>query len=223
MIVNVIAPFKSTIAKLGPASWLPPVCCLCGERGTPPDLDLCPVCRELLPLNDMPDPPRPFDRLICTFRYAYPVDHFVRALKFHGERQYARVLGRLIAESRQACAAPLPDVLVPIPLHSARYRRRGFNQAHELARHAGRALGIQAEPRCLERTTATREQSGLAPAERRRNVRGAFRVVSDVSGKSVALVDDVLTTGSTAREAARALRAAGVTSLELWTAARAEK
>jgi ComF family protein len=200
---------------------LPPVCCLCGSRGLQQHLDLCDVCLALLPTCPSQSlPPRPpFERVVVPYVYAYPVDHFVRALKFEGERVYARVLGALLAQARTAIPADLPDLLVPVPLHVSRYRSRGFNQAHELARYAGRRLGVPVNTSCLTRAIATREQSGLALEDRKLNVRHAFRANHHLSVNRVALVDDVLTTGSTAIEAATALTGAGVNKIELWVAA----
>ena len=201
---------------------LPPTCCLCGAPGLEAGFDLCRVCLALLPCTaDTPEPVLPHVRhVLVPFHYAYPIDHFIRALKFRGERVYARVLGVLLARACLASRRPLPDVLVPIPLHPARYRRRGFNQAWEIARFAAARLDLPIEHRALARVIPTREQSGLSLLERRRNIRGAFRVDRVVAARRVALVDDVLTSGSTASEAASALRTAGVAEIELWAAAR---
>ena len=234
--VNAKGHFMSTIQKRGwntlwnavTGALLPATCCHCGVRAESSDLDLCTVCAALLPLNHEPQAAlrsgtQTVVRLVVPFRYAYPVDAWVRAVKFRGDRVYARVLGALLARAR--ADAPelgvLPDLIVPIPLHSSRYRERGFNQAAEIARAAGRALRIPVDASALTRRVATREQSGLSVRERRKNVRGAFEVTRAVSAARVAVVDDVLTTGSTARAAARVLADHGVQQIELWAAARA--
>ncbi len=218
----------STIAKsLGATllrAVLPPTCCLCGAPGQAPDLDLCEVCVTLLPSTapaigaSLLHGPT-LVRVRVPFHYAWPVDQLIRALKFRGERAYARVLGALLARSLQALQQPLPELIVPIPLHTQRYRQRGFNQAHELARFAAARLGITVDARCLVRKVHTAEQSGLSLAQRRRNVRGAFDAVRSITARRVALVDDVLTTGSTALAAAQALLDAGVKEVELWAIA----
>lgn len=244
--VNLALACKSTIGRCLTglhAMVLPPICCMCDGAGSR-DLrrspfDLCPICAELLPINarpcprcalPVPDPdrlcagcasdPPAFDCALVPYLYSYPVEHLVRALKFHGERIYARLLGQLLAAACVQRSGPRPDVLVPVPLHAARYRQRGFNQAHEIARSTARTLGLPFEPDALVRVTATREQSGLPLVDRRRNVRGAFEVWRLPKAGRIALVDDVLTTGSTAAEAARVLKAAGVAHVEIWAVAR---
>jgi len=201
---------------------LPPTCCLCGFAGARAGLDLCEICIGLLPRNmALPsDYPPIFSRAVVPFEYAYPVDHFVRSLKFRGERRYARVLGTLLADAHRRLGGSLPQLLVPVPLHPSRYRARGFNQAGQIARFAAAPLGARVDTRCLARVVATQEQSGLPLEERRRNVRGAFRVAHAPGVQHVALVDDVLTTGNTVVEAAHALAAVGVLKIELWTVSR---
>ncbi len=216
----------STIATRAPdllgAILFPPTCCLCGSEGMRLRLDLCAICAELLPASspDWHGFPAPFTRALVPFRYEYPVDRFVRALKFRGDRLYTRLLGTLLADAQQARATQLPELLIPVPLHSSRYRQRGFNQAFEIARFAAACLGIRVEPASLRRVKATVEQSGLSLTARQRNVRGAFRLVQPLEARHVALVDDVFTTGNTASEAARVIAASGVTDIELWAAAR---
>jgi ComF family protein len=218
--VNAVSGGLATIVQNFATHWLPPVCCLCACRGMPGPLDLCSICREMLPPNPSErDVPPPFCRAVVPYSYAYPVDHCVRALKFKGERVYARVFGTLLANARMNCDAPLPDVVVPVPLHPSRYRERGFNQAQEIARFVARRLGVRVDTRCLIRVARTREQSGLSLAERVSNVRDAFSANASVRGARLALVDDVLTTGNTAQAAARALLSAGADEIELWAIA----
>jgi ComF family protein len=226
--VNRKGAFVSTIAKALRSALthalLPPTCCLCGARGHTPALDLCDVCITLLPTHAPSAGTSPsfvpyLTHVRVPFHYAYPVDHLIRGLKFRGERGHARVLGTLLAQSLRAQRVPLPQLIVPVPLHAQRYRERGFNQAHELACFAAAHLGVAVDSGCLVRKLATLEQSGLPMTQRLNNVRGAFRVVRPVRAQRIALVDDVLTTGSTALAAAQALLAAGVMEVELWAVA----
>jgi ComF family protein len=117
----------------------------------------------------------------------------------------------------------LPDCIVPMPLHAARLRERGFNQALEIARYAAASLGARVDARSLVRKLSTREQSGLSLESRRKNVRGAFEVIRPLPCGHVALLDDVVTTGSTAMAAIDALKAAGAREIELWAIARVER
>jgi ComF family protein len=205
---------------------LPPTCCLCGAQSESLTRDLCGECVNCLPVNPAPvSGASPLFvptlvRVVVPFHYAYPVDHWIRALKFSGERVYARLLGSLLADAFRALRQEPPQRLVPIPLHTSRYRQRGFNQAAEIARFAAAALGIEVDSRCLVRKKPTLEQSSLSLAQRRTNVRGAFVAVRSIEAQRVALVDDVLTTGSTALAAAQALLASGAREVELWAPAR---
>jgi ComF family protein len=230
----------STIERLGRvrrAVWraagsvlLPPVCCLCGAPGQAPDLDLCDVCTTLLPVLGGGSRESMSaiggDTLVRTlflFKYAYPIDHFIRAVKFRGERVFARVLGELLAREHRSRGWAPPACIVPMPLHLARLRERGFNQSLEIARFAAVSLGARVHSQSLVRRVATREQSGLSLEARRKNVRGAFEVVQPLPAGRIALLDDVVTTGSTATAAIDALRAAGAREIELWAIARVEK
>lgn len=164
-------------------------------------------------------PPR-FDAALCPFHYAYPVDHMVRALKYHGGLAYARILGELLA-ARARVESPLPELLLPVPLADARFRERGYNQAIELGVQLERLLGIELRADVLERTRETSEQAGLARRERRRNIRGAFALLRPIRARHVALIDDVMTTGSTVNELAKVLKAGGVKRVDVWAIARA--
>ena len=149
----------------------------------------------------------------------------LHALKYKGHRRAARLLAAALA-SEPSVQRLLVDgaVLVPVPLHPLRRRERGFNQAELLARElARRATGVLVAPEVLVRRRDTPSQTGLTAAQRRRNVRGAFAIRhrSRVTGQKLILVDDVLTTGATVRECARALRSAGAREVQVLTAARA--
>lgn len=206
--------------------WLAPArCVLCGSPAPRARLDLCPHCRRLLPWQQrhwQPAWPGAAARL-NPWRYAYPVDAMLKALKFRGERCHARVLGTLLAEARRAVPVPLPQLVVPIPLHPARWRERGYNQAQELARYTAGNLGLPLRPDLLVRQRNTRPQTDLDNAQRRDNMHNAFRCPRALPSLDLALVDDVMTTGSTARAAAAALCAAGARRVELWVAARAQR
>ena len=201
----------------------PPQCVLCDQPGLIGPIDLCAACLADLPRAAPGGSFRAesFELVCCPWSFEFPVDSLVRALKFRGERCHARILGTLLARERRRAAAPLPDLVVPVPLHPLRLRERGYNQAAELARFAARELSLPLDCTALRRTRATCEQTGLRSGARVANVSGAFAVTRPLRGLRLALVDDVVTTGSTVGAAFAALEAAGAGSVELWVAAHA--
>jgi ComF family protein len=158
----------------------------------------------------------------------------IHALKYDRLHGMARGLGRMLAEAiaQLAPAAPQQMLVVPVPLHRSKFAQRGFNQARSLAREA---LGFlhKSHPewrltlaaRTLMRLRATESQAGLTPRQRRLNLRGAFSVsdAAQVTQRHILLVDDVMTTGATARAAAKALMDAGAASVWVVTLARAQR
>lgn len=193
-------------------------CCLCCGLPAGRALPLCAGCDRDLPrlAGDIPLPG--LDRCLAATAYAFPVDRLVQQLKFGGRLPVARVLGQVLAGAVREAGQPLPAVLLPVPLHPQRRRERGYNQAARLAAVAGGALGLPVLEQALVRTRATPAQSGLDLAARRRNLQGAFAVRAPLPSH-VAVVDDVVTTGSTLQAVATALRAAGVARVEAWAVA----
>ncbi|HUQ10494.1 MAG TPA: ComF family protein [Steroidobacteraceae bacterium] len=212
------------LSRLLGATLFPPNCCLCGFPGTEPDLDLCLYCRDDLPwdLAQLPS-------LLTALRFEPPVDGLVRRLKYSGALEHARVLGELLAQTVRARGDSLPRLLVPVPLHPARLRERGFNQAAGIARYTGRSLGIPQAWHAARRVRDTPSQTTLGIDERHANVRGAFAISSQralrqlLDAQHVAIVDDVTTTGSTLAELKCVLLAAGVRRVDLWAVARAPR
>jgi len=208
------------MARLIAATLFPPRCTLCGFPGASLDLDLCAMCHADLPWA------RPTGDAVVPLRYEHPVDELIRHLKYQGAIAHARVLGVLLAEVACRRSDELPALLVPVPLHAARWRERGFNQAAVIARYAGHLLGIPVARHAAARVRDTPSQTALDVAERHRNVRGAFALRNSrqqsrlVRAGHVALVDDVITTGSTLSELRAVLLAAGVRRVDLWAVAR---
>lgn len=158
----------------------------------------------------------------------------IHALKYDGLRPAARGLGRMLAEAIAQLAAEAPDemLVVPVPLHRSKHSGRGFNQARMLAvqalgclRQTHPAWQLRLAPGTLVRQRSTESQAGLTPRQRRINLRGAFRVAAPaaVAGKHVLVIDDILTTGATARAAAQALVKAGAATVWVATLARARR
>ncbi len=162
--------------------------------------------------------PPAYDATYGALVYRFPVDVLIRAFKFEGELALAPLLGGLLAE--RARDAGRVDLVTPVPLASARMRSRGYNQAMELARPVAEALGSPLDARLCERTRDTPAQTDLAWRDRAHNVRGAFCCRAPLEGAVVAVVDDVMTTGATLTEVARALKAAGASRVLNFVAAR---
>lgn len=211
---------------------LPPRCGYCGA-GTP-GLPICADCSADLPWNDCACPgcarpqshpslcgrcaarPPPYDRAWTAFELSAPVQQAIHGLKYRGRLIEAHTLGRLIAGRLPS----RPDLIVPVPLHRWRLMRRGYNQALELGRALSAATGIPLDAGAAVRLRATEDQIGKTAAQRRHNVKGAFRVTRDLGGLQVTLLDDVMTTGATLGELAMACRRAGAARVEAWALAR---
>ena len=185
----------------------------------------CPRCAAAFPgaqapaCADCQQRPPPFDAAVAPLRFVFPVDIAIRALKFHRRLHYVPALGAQIRTAVDRLPSR-PDALLPVPLHWRRQWRRGFNQARELAVDAGRRLDLPViEP--LRRSRYTSPQTSASASHRRRNLRNAFRLVAPVAASHVAIVDDVITTGSTVSEVARCLAGAGVTTISVVAVARA--
>ena len=158
---------------------------------------------------------------MAALRYRAPVAYLIQRLKFSGELGLAPLLADLLADRIRARDTPLPELLLPVPLHPARLRERGFNQATQLARRLGGRLDIALDYRLCRRHRRTAPQSLLPVGERRGNMLGAFSVAGNVPAGHIAIVDDVMTTGHTVGELARQLRRAGAQCIEVWVIARA--
>ena len=156
------------------------------------------------------------------FAYQEEIERLVRRFKFHGDLAAGRLLANLLALRLSELGAPRPDLLIPVPLHRRRLLWRGFNQSALLARDLSAAMSGLPWTSALERVRNTAAQVQLPADGRVSNVRGAFRI-DRLPGKPrfVALVDDVMTTGSTLNECARVLRASGVERVDVWVVARA--
>jgi ComF family protein len=191
----------------------PPLCDACGDplptwRTTSVSRARCPRCRRAR---------RFVDRARAIGEYDGALRSVIHALKYDGRRSLARPLAALMRE-RAADLIASADWAVPVPLHASRRRHRGFNQASDLARH----LGVPVR-HTLRRVRATPTQTGLPAAQRHRNLREAFalrRFATDVSGRTILLIDDVSTTGATLEACARVLKRAGAREVIALTAAR---
>jgi|Laugresp1bdmlbsn_1035097.scaffolds.fasta_scaffold11105_2 ComF family protein len=230
---------------------LPGVCILC-QRNTGEASDLCLPCRaQLLPVSKpcqgcgLPVPEsasaglrcgrclgtqRPISTAVMRFAWSQPASGLISQFKYQRKLQYGRVLTALLADQIRCAYAglPLPELLVPVPLHPRKLRARGYNQSLLIARQLGKALQLPVSGSLLQRVRHTPPQQGLSARQRKRNLQGAFALnVTErellAQVRTIALVDDVVTTMTTATTLARTLQAHTNTPIEvhLWALARA--
>lgn len=172
--------------------------------------------------------PPAFGSIVTAVDYDYPWDGLVSRFKFRQHCELAAPLAGLLADAVKAAhhadPAAVPDLVLPVPLAAGRLRERGYNQAWELARRIASALALPASATAVERVLPTPHQVGLRREARLLNLRGAFLVTprgqSLVAGRSVAIVDDVMTTGATAQALAATLKRAGAREVRGWMLAR---
>ncbi|HEX8593214.1 MAG TPA: ComF family protein [Pseudomonas sp.] len=221
-------------------------CLLCDERTDSPYAicvaceaelpwlgDQCRQCALPLAMSDLScahcfNQPPAFDEVLAPWLYDFPVDSLVTRFKHQGNWPMGRLLSELLGQfllHRFNEGQPRPDMLLPVPLATKRLRQRGYNQAAMLADWLGKQLQLPVHTRCLIRTRETPAQQGLDAKARKRNLHGAFALVDDaeIAGRHVALIDDVLTTGSTANAIAQVLLKAGARRVDVYCLARTPK
>jgi len=193
--------------------------------------------------------PPAFDQCIAPLRYEFPISTLINRFKHQGRFCNSRVLAdllldRLLLPRLSASQPPQPkttelgveeqnsseqnlseisknpDLIVPVPLHWKRRFVRGFNQSQWLANYLGQQLNISVDNKLLTRTRNTPPQQQLKRKQRQKNLKGAFQVNHTLNGQHIALIDDVVTTGSTASELARLLKKAGASRVDIWCLAR---
>jgi len=194
----------------------------------------CWTCAARLPLELIGRPrpqcgrclqtPPPLDRTVAALDYRFPWDGLLQHFKYHQALDLRESLLERLNSALSAADVDAPDWLLPVPLSAERLRERGYNQAHELAKALARRRGLRCEPEMLLRVRHNARQAGLKLEERAVNVRGVFAVeplrAAQLRGASVALLDDVMTSGATLFELASALLQAGVMSVQAWVIAR---
>ncbi|MDO8314671.1 MAG: ComF family protein [Rugosibacter sp.] len=228
-----------TVLKATMAALLPRDCLLCGAASN--DAVLCPDCNDHLPsLTTQRCPqcalPTPsaercgaclkqapyFDATNAIWQYDFPIDRMIQSLKYSRRLASADFFSAKLAR----LAVPLvtsPDFILAVPLSAQRLKQRGFNQSIEIARPLARQLGVPLELKNIHRQRDTTPQTSLPWKERAKNIRHAFECRIDLTGKTVLVVDDVMTTGATLNELARTLKAYGAVRVENYVLARALK
>jgi ComF family protein len=153
--------------------------------------------------------------------YEAPLDRLILQFKFQQNLAIGKKLGTLMAQDIVRRQLSLPDILLPVPLHESRLKQRGYNQALELARPIAANLKIPLDVQSCRRLKATDEQVGLSAKSRKTNLKGAFAVKGNFQDMRVAIIDDVMTTGSTVHELSQQLINAGAKQVDVWVCARA--
>lgn len=217
-------------------------CCIC--RNFASTMDLCESCKAELPwvvdrcyrcglrlegrdehilCERCQNNPPHFSRVCALFSYDPPIQRLITGLKFGNQLSNGRVLGELLKEKIQSWyqGLVLPQAILPVPLHFKRLRQRGFNQSYELIRPFLKHSRIPCLYKTVKRSRHTKPQSGLNEEIRRLNVKNAFHVQSIKDYKHLAIVDDVVTTGSTVNALSIALKQQGAEHIDVWCICRA--
>ncbi|MEG5986137.1 DNA utilization protein GntX [Enterobacter kobei] len=200
------------------------VCSVC-TRSLERRITTCPQCglpaaNRYLPCGRCLKKPPPWSTLVAVDDYVRPLSRLIHALKFSGQSSLALPLARLlllaVLQARRTRALPKIDMVVNVPLYRRRHWRRGYNQSDLLCRPLARWLGCRYTASALTRVHATAVQHQLNARLRKRNLKNAFRLELAVNGLHIAIVDDVVTTGSTVAELSRLLLQSGAASVQVW-------
>lgn len=224
--------------------WLLPFTCILCKNLTQRTQDLCYACLQELPIltqgcaqcaNILTAPdrepicgpclttPPPFEKTYALFSYQPPITRLIMDLKFQHALVNARILGELLANKIRHVwyqNTRLPTAIIPLPLHVTRLQERGFNQAIEIARPLAKLLQLPLWIKNFSRCKPTLAQTTLSAKIRQKNLRGAFHVNTNLANQHVAVLDDVITTGSTMTEFCYALKQQGAGKIDVWCCAR---
>lgn len=199
---------------------------LCGgcRAAFSPVPDPCPGCGLGRPVAHCPRVTQDWcvAALVAPLRYEQPLDEYIHALKFLRQRRMGRALGLTLRDHLWGHETiERIDALVPVPLHGTRLRQRGFNQALEIARPIASATRVPLLSTAITRQVDTRPQTSLAASDRSTNMKAVFSARRRLDGMTVAIIDDVVTTGATVNALGRALLRAGASEVHVWAIARA--
>jgi ComF family protein len=175
---------------------------------------LCENCQIAPPL---------YNETLSPFIYTAAIRYLIIGLKFNKQLLYAHLLGTLLADAVQDhySSQDLPEFLLPVPLHTHRVRRRGFNQSVEISRVVSQRLQIPMLSRHLIKIHATAPQAELSAQQRQENLRHSFQISTKIPNARIAIIDDVITTGSTMNEVAQIVQKSGMKSpIYAWSCAR---
>jgi len=220
---------------------LPPTCILCGDSGfnsqdiceacysdIQKNISCCYRCAEVFETTNiapqlcghcLSKTPH-FNETYAPFIHQGIVRHLIAALKFQKHYKNARLLANLLSTHLDK-TAETPELIIPMPLHKQRYKERGFNQSFEIAKTVSKQLKVPIDSRSCIRQRNTPHQTNLSAKQRHKNMNNAFQVIKSIDAQHVAILDDVMTTGSSANELAKVLKKSGVARVDVWVCARA--
>lgn len=233
--MNIRLKFKQLFTK----KLFQPHCLLCASHNGG-ELGFCEACLQDLPWNIAPQCPQcsllsngltcgsclnappHFDATQALFTYDFPVDSLLQHYKYRDMLHLANTFASLLIAKKLASHEQVKkiDLIIPMPMHPSRLQARGFNQALELARIIAKNMQLQLDYSSCQRTKLTPPQASLPLKERIKNIQGVFNCSQDLKGLSIALVDDVMTTGASLNELAKTLKKAGAAHVECWVIAR---
>ena len=219
--------------------WMTPPCCLFCHDQPEYRHGLCQACWHTLPFGlgwccshcggalaqagicgQCRQRPPDFDDIAVPLLYEAPVDRMLCALKYRQLLSFARTAAGVIADNVLKRHQKRPDLLCAVPMTPRALRRRGLNQSAFIAQLVSRTLGIPIRVSLLKKVRDTDQQSTLNARERQKNLIQAFHCKHRLDGRHIALVDDILTTGATANEVSKILKAAGAARVDIWVCAR---
>jgi ComF family protein len=230
-------PFTKQLLQTVSAIFLPHYCLLCGlmpttdglcfacEEALPWQQTVCPQCAQPMPENilcgDCLRYKHCYDQIIAPLRYEQTVRYLITQFKFHEQLICADLLSVLLIKHLSAHPDFVqPDLLLPVPLHRVRMKHRGFNQALELSKSLAAALSIPLDRKILYKKEDSAPQSSLDFKTRKKNIKNRFGLSGKVAGLHVAIIDDVVTTGSTVNEIAALLKQNGALRVSVYAVAR---
>lgn len=189
-------------------------CTQCAQPLKSSETLICPDCQQKPPV---------FQTAFIPFQYRQPIDQLIWKFKFRNDLVSGKLLADLFVKRLLESEKVFPEILIPVPLHPSRMRNRGYNQALWLAKQIQKSTGIPVNSQLVTRTLKTPPQHELDMHKRRTVLQHAFRVNHELHHQHIAIVDDVLTTGSTINEIARRIDSSGRIKIEAWALARTTK
>ncbi len=161
-----------------------------------------------------------YQKSIIPLEYIFPATELIKQLKYNDKLLFSEIFSQILLDKIRQESWPLPEVIIPVPLHPFRLMKRGFNQSALIAKNISKELNIPIDLKSCQRIRNTLQQTGFNKSQRKKNIRNAFSICNKFSAKHVAILDDVVTTGSTVNEMAWVLQKAGAETIEVWACAR---